>query len=171
MYPTTFSKINFSSSQSLTGYVTAPCSLKSYQPSFWHFECTETLSATYKWALGQSPSGCMSDRRHHHFLKGPDWVWRRFEAVIKFIKEAGATLNSQKCEFSVNHVSRSCYWGIRYQSWRVKTETIRKMSPLTSLFELSRFIGMTNQLEKFTSNLTEIMHTDTSWASISKPRK
>ena len=37
-----------------------------------------------------------------------------------------------------------------------KTESVQKISPPTSLSEPTRFIGMTNQLGKFTANLAEI---------------
>ena len=83
---------------------------------------------------------------------------QRLEAVLRRIEDAGATLNPQKCEFSrdkltfLGHVIDA--EGIRADP--EKTEALRKMSPPTSVPELRRFLGMANQLGKFTPNLAEI---------------
>jgi len=76
---------------------------------------------------------------------------RRLIAVLARIEEAGATLNPQKCEFSrttlkfLGHIIDS--EGIRADP--EKTDAIMKMSPPTSVPELRRFMGMVNQLGKF----------------------
>ena len=82
----------------------------------------------------------------------------RLEAVLRRIEEAGVTLNPEKCEFSkdkltfLGHVINSN--GI--QADPEKTEAIRNMLPPTSVPELRRFMGMVNQLGKFTPNLAEL---------------
>ena len=83
---------------------------------------------------------------------------RRLIAVLTRIEEAGATLNPQKCEFSqttlkfLGHIIDS--EGIRADP--EKTDAIMKMSPPTSVPELRRFMGMVNQLRKFTPKLAEL---------------
>ena len=83
---------------------------------------------------------------------------QHLEAVLRRIEEAGATLNSNKCEFGkksltfLGHVIDED--GIRADP--AKTEAIKKMSPPTSVPALRRFLGMANQLGKFTPNLAEI---------------
>ena len=80
------------------------------------------------------------------------------EAALKHIEEAGATLNPQKCEFNKRKITfLDCI--IDTESIRAdpeKTEAIRKMRLSTSVSELTTFMGMTNQLGKFTPNLAEI---------------
>ena len=82
----------------------------------------------------------------------------RLEAVLRRIKDAGVTLNPEKCEFSkrqlmfLGHVIDSK--GIRADP--EKTKAIRKMHPPTSVPELRRFMGMVNQLGKFTPNLAQL---------------
>ena len=83
---------------------------------------------------------------------------QRLEAVLRRIEEAGVTLNQQKCEFSkdkltfLGHVIDT--EGVRADP--EKSKAIRNMSPPTSVQELRRFLGMANQLGKFTPNLAEI---------------
>ena len=83
---------------------------------------------------------------------------RCLEAVLSRIEQAGATLNPEKCEFNrksltfLGHVIDAD--GIRADP--AKTEAIRKMSPPASVPGLRRFLGMANQLGKFTPNLAEI---------------
>ena len=83
---------------------------------------------------------------------------QRLEAILRRVKEAGATLNSEKCEFCketitfLGHVIDA--EGIRADP--EKTEAISKMCPPTSVPEVRRFLGMANQLGKFTPNLAEL---------------
>ena len=83
---------------------------------------------------------------------------QHLEAVLRLIEEANVTLSPQKCEFSktkltfLGHVIDA--GGIRADP--VKTKAIVDMSPPTSLSELIRFLGMANQLGKFTPNLAEL---------------
>ena len=83
---------------------------------------------------------------------------QHLEAVLRHIEEANVTLSPQKCEFSktkltfLGHVIDA--GGIRADP--EKTKAIVDMSPPTSLSELRRFLGMANQLGKFTPNLAEL---------------
>ena len=82
----------------------------------------------------------------------------RLKAVLKRIASAGATLNPEKCEFSrrkltfLGHVIDET--GIRADPQ--KTSAIRDMKPPTNISELRRFMGMVNQLGKFSSHLAEL---------------
>ena len=83
---------------------------------------------------------------------------RRLEAVLMCIEKAGATLNPQKCEFSKNKLT---FLGHVIDESGVtadpeKTQAIVEMNPPTNVLELRRFLGMANQLGKFTPNLAEM---------------
>ena len=76
-------------------------------------------------------------------------------AALKRIKAAGATLNPQKCEFSKSSIS---FLGHRIDETGIKadpnkTTAVREMQPPTTVSELRRFMGMVNQLGKFTPHL------------------
>ena len=79
-------------------------------------------------------------------------------AALQRITEAGATLNPDKCEIGkqrlkfLGHVIDQN--GI--QADPEKTEAIMKMPQPTSVPELRRFMGMVNQLGKFTSSLADL---------------
>lgn len=83
---------------------------------------------------------------------------RHLTAVLSRIKNAGVTLNPEKCEFSkksltfLGHVIDEN--GIRADP--EKTQAIKRMSPPTSVSSLRKFLGMANQLGKFTPNLAEV---------------
>ena len=79
-------------------------------------------------------------------------------AVLEQLQKAGVTLNTDKCEFwrdkltFLGHiVSKE---GISPDP--TKTEAIRKMSTPTNVTELRRFMGMVNQLGKFSSHIAEL---------------
>ena len=82
----------------------------------------------------------------------------RLEAALTRIEAAGATLNSQKCEFGkrslkfLGHLIDET--GIRADP--DKTTAVTEMSRPTTVPELRRFLGMVNQLGKFTPNLAEL---------------
>ena len=83
---------------------------------------------------------------------------QRLEAVLRRIEDASVMLNPQKCEFNKDKLT---FLGHVIDAEGIsadpeKTEAIRKMSPPTSVSELRRFLGMANQLGKFTPNLAEI---------------
>ena len=82
----------------------------------------------------------------------------RLEAVLQRLKTANDTLNREKCEFSKPHITFLGHYidkdGIRQDP--EKTDAITKMKSPTSVPELRRFLGMANQLGKFSSNLAEL---------------
>ena len=83
---------------------------------------------------------------------------QHLEAVLRRLEEANVTLSPQKCEFSKTELTFPGHVidvdGIRADL--EKTKAIRDMSPPNSLSELRRFLGMANQLGKFTPNLAEL---------------
>ena len=83
---------------------------------------------------------------------------QRVEAVLKCIQGAGVTLNKDKCEFGKSRLSFLGHIidqdGIHADP--AKTTAILNMSSPTSVPELRRFMGMINQLGKFTPNLAEL---------------
>ena len=82
----------------------------------------------------------------------------RLNAVLKRLEAAGVTLNSEKCEFSKERVKFLGYVidreGIRADP--EKTTAILQMKAPTNVTELRRFLGMANQLGKFTPRLSEL---------------
>ena len=78
--------------------------------------------------------------------------------VLKRIAEAGVTLNSEKCEFAKNRVK---FLGhvIDREGIRVdpdKTAAILRMETPKNIPELRRFLGMTNQLGKFSHRVSDL---------------
>ena len=99
--------------------------------------------------------------------------YERLHKVLKRIEAAGITLNLDKCEFDktevtfLGHVVDSN--GIRPDSSKIKA--IKDMAAPENIHELRRFLGMANQLSKFTSKLTEtskplrdLLSTKRAWA-------
>ena len=82
----------------------------------------------------------------------------RLEAVLQRLKTANVILNRGKCEFLKPHITFLGHYidkdGIREDP--EKTDAITKMKSPTSVPELRRFLGMANQLGKFSSNLAEL---------------
>jgi hypothetical protein len=82
----------------------------------------------------------------------------RLLAALKRIEEAGVTLNEAKCEINksqlkfLGHVINQ--QGISADPER--TSAIEQMSIPTNRTELRRFLGMANQLGKFSHNLAEL---------------
>ena len=82
----------------------------------------------------------------------------RLNTVLKKIQAAGLTLNKDKCQFSC---SRIVFLGHVIDAKGVspdprKTEAIQKMKSPTTVTELRRFMGMINQLNKFSPRIAEI---------------
>ena len=76
----------------------------------------------------------------------------RVTAVLKRIEAAGVTLNPEKCELAKPQVT---FLGHVIDESGIhadpnKTTAIINMCPPTSVSELRRFLGMINQLGKFT---------------------
>ena len=83
---------------------------------------------------------------------------KRLQAGLERIKEAGVTLNAEKCQFSqtqitfLGHVIN--HHGISPDPR--KTAAILAMTPPSSVTELRRFMGMVNQMTKFSPNIAQI---------------
>ena len=81
----------------------------------------------------------------------------RLMAVMERIKAANVTLNPKKCEFSKPQVKFLGHLidanGI--QADPEKTAAISSMKPPHNVTELRRFLGMANQLGKFSPHLAE----------------
>ena len=82
----------------------------------------------------------------------------RLNKVLQRIQSAGATLNPSKCEFQKTRLKFLGHLineeGVMVDS--EKTITIEKMAAPTNVSELRWFVGMVNQLGKFSSNLAEL---------------
>jgi hypothetical protein len=82
----------------------------------------------------------------------------RLNKVLQRIQSAGATLNPAKCEFQKTKLKFLGHLideeGIKVDP--EKTIAIEKMATPTNVPELRRFMGMVNQLGKFSSNLAEL---------------
>ena len=82
----------------------------------------------------------------------------RLTAALERIKEAGATLNPSKCEFRKTQLKFLGHLidptGIRADP--EKTSAIAGMKAPTNVPELRRFMGMANQLGKFSHNLADL---------------
>ena len=82
----------------------------------------------------------------------------RLDAALKRIEMAGVTLNPSKCEFGKDRLKFLGHLideqGI--QADPEKTSAIREMKPPSNIPELRRFLGMVNQLGKFSSNLADL---------------
>ena len=82
----------------------------------------------------------------------------RLDAVLKRIQEAGITLNREKCSFSQPQVKflGQVLSPSGISSDPDKVAAILQMREPTSVPEVRRFLGMTNQLSKFTPNLADM---------------
>ena len=82
----------------------------------------------------------------------------RLRAALEAIKNAGLTLNHNKCMFNQCSVSFLGHLinekGISQDPQKIMA--IAKMSQLTTVTQLRRFLGMINQMSKFSSNLSQI---------------
>ena len=83
---------------------------------------------------------------------------QRLLAALNRIEAAGATFNAQKCKFGKTGLKflGHCidHEGIRADL--EKTAAIRHMKSPTTVLELRRFMGMLNQLGKFSPNLAQL---------------
>ena len=89
------------------------------------------------------------DKREHQ---------ERLITVLQRIKKAGITLNKEKCEIDktelkfLGHVIDQN--GIKADPEKV--QAIQEMRPPENISDLRRFIGMMNQLRKFSPKLSEL---------------
>ena len=84
----------------------------------------------------------------------------RLHTVLTCLSSAGITLNSDKCEFSKNSLT---FLGHVINPQGIspdpnKTAAISQMDTPKSVTELRRFLGMVNQLGKFSPNIAELSH-------------
>ena len=82
----------------------------------------------------------------------------RLIAALERTEAAGATLNTQKCEvakeqvkFLEHIISKD---GVRADP--AKKTAVLEMKPPQNIAELRRFMGMVNQLGKFSPNIAEL---------------
>ena len=82
----------------------------------------------------------------------------RLHAVLRKLQSEGLTLNQKKCKF---HQTRIEFLGHIIDGNGVsqdpkKTEAIQKMKAPSSITELRRFMGMVNQLNKFSPRIADL---------------
>ena len=82
---------------------------------------------------------------------------QQLKAVLRCLSEAGLTLSLEKCEFSKRRIK---FLGQLVDETGVKpdpdkVQAIQAMKPPSNVSELRRFLGMVNQLSKFTPSLAE----------------
>jgi len=82
----------------------------------------------------------------------------RLDTVLTLLSSSGITLNSAKCEFSKNRLT---FLGHVIDAQGVspdpnKTATISNMDAPKTITELCRFLGMINQLGKFSPNIAKL---------------
>ena len=84
---------------------------------------------------------------------------RCLTAVLARIKDAGLTLNREKCQFNRTSIKflGQVVDGVGIRPDPDKLVAIQEMKPPTNITELRRFIGMANQLTKFSPRLTDRM--------------
>ena len=107
------------------------------------------------------------------FGNTPDEHDSRLQAALERIKAAGITLNGEKCKFSQPRIT---FLGHVIDKQGIspdprKTAAISAMKPPSSITELRRFMGMVNQMSKFSPNIAQIskplrdlLSTKNSWA-------
>ena len=99
----------------------------------------------------------MQHRRRARLWQDQQQHDERLEAVLKRLLEAGVTLNLNKCVFStrqvkfLGHVISSN--GIKVDPYKVKA--IADLPPPTNVQEVRMFLGMVNQLSKFSDHLAD----------------
>ena len=81
----------------------------------------------------------------------------RLHAALSRLEKAGAALNN-KCEFNKSEID---FWGHRLNKDGVRplperTKVVANMPQPQNVTEVKRFLGMANQLGKFTSQLAEV---------------
>ena len=83
---------------------------------------------------------------------------QRLEAVFVKLQESGITLNKEKCTFSQTQVQflGQVLTPEGISSDPEKVSAVVQMGEPTSATDIRHFLGMANQLSKFTQNLTDI---------------
>ena len=82
---------------------------------------------------------------------------QRLEAVLKHLVEAGVTLNLDKCQFSTDRVKFLgqviSFSGI--EAYPEKLQAIVDLPPPQNVQEVRPFLGVVNQLSKFSEHLAD----------------
>ena len=126
------------------------------QTTAWNSQCPRAI-----------PKAHVSDRQRNGRMRMPDRrrvdIWeehdRRLTAVLERLKEKEVALNPQKCEFGkqsfkfLGHILDDN--GVRPDP--DKMSAIRQTHPPRNISELRRFLGMVNQVGKFSPNLAGII--------------
>ena len=85
---------------------------------------------------------------------------QRLIALLEHLNAAGVSLSREKCKFSVSSVKFLGHIvskdGIKANP--DKTSAILKMKPPKNVTELRRFMGLVNQIGKFSCHLADITH-------------
>ncbi|XP_064475528.1 uncharacterized protein K02A2.6-like [Ornithodoros turicata] len=106
------------------------------------------------------------------FGRNEDEHDKRLHAVLRTLKDAGVTLNEEKCQFrrSRIHFLGHILGANGISADPDKTEAIRKMPAPQSVSELRSFFGMLNHLAKFlphmaekTKALRDLLASDAAW--------
>ena len=165
--------VMFSKLDANSGFWQVPLSEKSR-------ELTTFITPFGRYCYNKLPFGISSapehfQRRMHSLLEGLDGVVcvmddilmfgrtkhehdSRLWAVLRQLSSAGVTLNSRKCEFNKTQIT---FLGhvINHQGISAdpnKTAAIDQMESPKSITELRRFLGMVNQLGKFSPHIAEL---------------
>ena len=82
----------------------------------------------------------------------------RLTTALQAIQKAGLTLNREKCQFNKSYIS---FLGHIIDSHGIsqdpqKTKAITDMSPPTTVTQLRRFLGMINQMNRFSPHLAQL---------------
>ena len=82
----------------------------------------------------------------------------RLKAALNRIQSAGVTLNPEKCEFRKSQLKFLGHVVNQHviQADPDKVSAILQMKPPTNITELRRFMGMVNQLGKFSPNYADL---------------
>ena len=129
------------------------------QTPVWHFKCAKAFSEVDKSSIlhGLDGVGCQIDDVLVFGQSKEEHDQRLLEA-LKTIEAAGAILIAQKCEFGKTSLKflGHCFDNEGVRADPKKTSAIHHMKPPTTVPEIRRFMGMVNQLGKFSPNLAQL---------------
>ena len=82
---------------------------------------------------------------------------KQLHVILRKLEAAGITLNKEKCQFSSSSIKFLGHIinGNGLSPDPSKTEAIKKMKAPITVTELRRFMGMINQLNKFSPHLAQ----------------
>ena len=92
------------------------------------------------------------------FGASSEWHDERARAVFRRLEDNGVTLNIDKCEFAKSSVTYLGHVvtadGIKADPAKVRA--VKEMPQPSDVSDIRRFLGMANQLGKFSSNLATV---------------